>query len=273
MTRRHTRHCPSDLPLDRLIAGELEAREQQALHAHFAECSSCRIRHGELAAAHRAFAERAPPWAALVAPAAQGTHAAPAGAEERRPQAPAGIRAAWPGSTAHRLALGAGALAAAAALWVVSLGPRAPEGGSPPARDAIAPEIRTKGPGLGLDWVIRRGSEVFAPRAGEPVHPGDALRFSVRADRAGQVAILSLDGAGRVSVYHGWSAVGTGDRQLLPGAVQLDGVLGPEQVYAVFCAQTWPLAELQAAIAGDPERPRLPAGCDLERHELCKEPP
>lgn len=242
MTRRRTEHCVSDLQLDRLISGELGAGGTKALRAHLAECTACRARHGELLEDHRGFSEKMAPFSA------------------KAPSPP------------PRLWLAAGSIAAAAALWVLVIREPASEGAARLTKEETLLETRTKGRGIELDWVIRRGDQVFARRANEPVQPGDALRFSVRVTRTGHVAILSLDGAGQLSVYHEWSPVQAGERQLLPGAVQLDGFLGVERWYAIFCAQPSPLTEIERAIREDAAQPRWPPGCDVERHEVRKEP-
>jgi hypothetical protein len=248
MTRRRSERCASELQLDRLISGELREGAAQALYAHFAACVPCRTRHDELLADHRAFPEKAAPFASVTAPGPTQASRLP------------------------RLWLAAGSIAAAAALWMGVIQKPAYDGGSRPTEEESVLDTRTKGPELHLDWVIRRGSDTFPSRANEAVHPGDALRFSVRVTRSGHVAILSLDAARRISVYQEWSRVEAGDRQLLPGAVQLDSVLGVEHVYGIFCEQAWPLVDIEDAIRRDAEQPRLPPGCDIEHHALLKEP-
>ena len=238
MTRRTSPQCASDLQLDRLRVGELSPAQAAVLEAHLAECNGCRARHAALELEHGALAAQLPPFGARAA--------APA----RRRGAP------W-------LAAGSLVAAAAAAVFMLQRPPDAPS----------EPGARTKGGAVALDWVVRRGDRVFAPDPAQPVFPGDALRFGVRAQAAGQAAVLSLDGARHASVYHDWAAVDAGARQLLPGAVELDDVLGDEHLYGVVCERSWPLAELEDAITRDPAQPRLPSGCALDHHVLRKERP
>ena len=74
-------------------------------------------------------------------------------------------------------------------------------------------------------------------------------------------------------MYQDWVPVSAGERQLLPGAVELDDVLGEERLYGVVCARAEHLSELEEAIQRDPAGPRLPAGCEVDHHVLRKERP
>jgi hypothetical protein len=251
MTRRTSPRCASDLALDRLRVGELGAAEAAVLEAHLAECDSCRARHAALGLEHRTLAEQLPPFAALEA------HAEPSAV-----RAATLARRRWGAPS-----LAAASLVAAAAAVVLMLQRPAPD-------DALTGVgARTKGNGVVLDWVVRRADRVFAPDPSQPVFPGDTLRFGVRAQAAGQAAVLSLDGVRHASVYHDWVAVVAGERQLLPGAVELDDVLGDEHLYGVVCDRSWPLGALEEAIVQDPAQPRLPSGCVLDHHVLRKERP
>jgi anti-sigma factor RsiW len=254
MTRRHSPECASDLRLDRRLAGELSVAETAGLEAHLQDCAACRSRLEALGVEHRALSTELPPSSEL------------------------GRWRALPRGTAPRLrsraSVWVGSLAAAAALCIAivqrpwSFEDGAESGAEPRATRAkgVASEVR-------LDWLIRRRGEIFAPGAAERLEPGDALRFGLRTAVRGQAAVLSLDGAGRTSVYHDWIAVEGGERQLLPGAVELDDVLGEEHLYGIVCARVERLAELEQAIQSDPARPRLPAGCAVDHHVLRKERP
>jgi hypothetical protein len=240
MTRRQSAECASDLSLERWLVGELADEEIAALCSHLAGCEPCRARHELLEREHRALSEQLP---ALPSTSSSGVVAVDA----RR-------------YLLARVALGLGSLAAALALWL-SLDQRKP-----------VPITRTKGGNdtVQLDWVIRRGGEVFTPDAGEPLRPGDALRFGLRTTRRGFASVLSLDGEGRASVYHEWVAIEPGARRLLPGAIELDEVVGEEHLYGIVCQHTEPLAVLQDAIRRAPSEPELPAGCASDHHVVRK---
>src|SRR5262249_31376017 len=60
---------------------------------------------------------------------------------------------------------------------------------------------RPKGTGLGLTMYVQHGDEVRRAAPGETVSPGDAVRFAVSTPAQAYVAVLSLDPAGKASVY------------------------------------------------------------------------
>lgn len=243
MTRRQSPECASDLSLERWLVGELAEEEIAKLRAHLAVCEPCRARHELLEREHRALSEQLPP---LPSTSSAGVAAMNA-----------------PRFLVARAVIGLGSLAAALALWL-SLDERKP-----------VPTTRTKGgnDSVQLDWVIRRGGEVFTPEAGEPLRPGDALRFGLRTTRRGFASVLSLDGEGGASVYHEWVEIEPGARQLLPGAIELDDVVGEEHLYGIVCERTEPLPVLQDAIRRAPSEPELPAGCARDHHVVRKERP
>ena len=51
----------------------------------------------------------------------------------------------------------------------------------------------------------------------------------------------------------------------LPGATLLDDVTGPETFYGVFCARPVALERLRDAVEADPDAPRLPGECVIDR--------
>lgn len=91
-------------------------------------------------------------------------------------------------------------------------------------------------------------------RPGEPLSPGDTLRFKVWAQgKSGYVAVLSRDAAGTVAVYHpfGGKAAAPFDAKapLLPEeGVSAGWKEGEEQVYAFFSSEPFQLEPVVAAL-------------------------
>lgn len=287
--RRRSDDCLSDLQLDRALAGELTPNEQRAITAHVDHCDGCRQRNAELAQARQRFAGEAPPFAALD-PAAPSplqrdpdaaSHSEPFGSSRRGLARPA--RSPRP----HWL-VGASALAAAAAIGLAVGRPWQRERAEPGtdsgheaptsvSRGGEGSGMRSKGGLASLGWVVRRNGRVFVGRSDEPVHTGDALRFTISAREPVYVAILGLDAAGKLSVYHPegerLAKIEAGRDQVLSTAIEWDATDGEEQLYGVFCSGDTALALVRNAIERSPEAPALPAGCSLERSTLNGEPP
>ena len=257
--RTRSDDCLSDLRLDRLRVGELEGEALDEARAHLRGCSPCRERLEALTADAEAFAAEAPPIPALRLGRT---------ARRRRTSVLAGL----------------GTLAAAAALVLVIRreGPSdTGEGISdvpPPSTTASAPPgpasgTRPKG-GPRIGFVIRRGERMFDGGVDEPVHPGDALRFHYTTTEDAQLAVLSVDGAGTVSVYYPGgpttAPVLAGREQSLDNSVVLDAVIGPETVFAVFCEKQHAVADLEGALKADPTDPRFPDDCRDDRLTLDK---
>ncbi len=97
---------------------------------------------------------------------------------------------------------------------------------------------------------FRQGADgaVHELQPGEVVRPGDRLRFSVKASEDGFLAVLSRDGAGHPSVYFPFGGATAAPHRaaqpLLAEAVQLDAVLGPERVWAIFGKTSFELEPL-----------------------------
>ncbi|MEZ4385472.1 MAG: hypothetical protein R3A79_29370 [Nannocystaceae bacterium] len=235
--------CLSDLVLDQVRVGEL-ARESIA--AHLDGCARCREREAALRGAHED-AELPP----LELPPLELPGSA----------AIDGRRRGW-----GRAGLGGLALAAAA-LVLVLVRPGAP------GEDPLAvPATRTKG-GAALHFHVRRGGAVLEGGPGELLRPGDALRFSYSWSAGGTVAVLSRDGAGTVSTYFPAGArsfaATPGEEVELPGAVELDAVLGDEALYGFFCADEVAVAELERAVAARPDAPAV-RGCVVDQVRVRK---
>jgi len=126
---------------------------------------------------------------------------------------------------------------------------------------------RTKG-GARLGLVIARGDAMRIASAGERVHPGDTVSFLVTSARPTYVAVLSRDGAGRLSVYfpsdERTTRVVAGREVQLPRATVLDDTLGIEQLYGVFCDAPVAVDTLRVALTAGPTEPLLPAGCVVD---------
>jgi hypothetical protein len=280
VTRRRSADCPSDLKLDRWLAGELMPDEQGALATHVEACQSCQHRHGELAESRRSFSREAPPFATIERPASIPATRAPSAStsSERSERGVASRRAIAGGSArsqrSHWL-LGASALAAAAAIAFAVGKPWSASG--PSTLDVEGPATRAKGPLASLGWVVRRDGHVFAGHPDQSVRAGDAVRFTVSAREPVYVAVLGLDASGRLSVYHPeaeqLSRLEAGRDQLLPTAIELDTTAGAEQLYGVFCRNEVALSRVRGAIERSPGAPALPPGCSSERWTLHKESP
>lgn len=230
--------CLSDLQLDRLRVDEVDVHARNDLEAHLRQCERCRGRMDALVADAQAFA------------------AVPA-----RRRAP----------------LVAALSTLAAAALVLVLVQRAGDDAAG-LQDAIGsdrgvtqdPEhgTRTKG-GARLGFFVRRDGRTFEGGPGQTLHPGDALRFHYAAPEDTWLAVLGVDAAGTISVYHPpgefTARVSAGGDRGLDGSVILDGTLGEESIVGVFCAKTQAIATLVAALESDPRAPKLPAGCTHDR--------
>ncbi len=199
---------PSDLALDRLNLGLLDAARAAEVEDHLAGCEACAARFARIAEGFDAFPEL-DERRALAA-------ARPTG--DRRPP--------W-------LAIAA-LIGAAAAVALSTLRPApAPDDG---------PGVRTKG--AAALRIFRRpagaegpGTEVIS---GSQFAAGDALRFAVDLPRAGAIAIYGREAGG--APYLAWPRAGqdpvraAGDLQVLPGgSARLDDAPGPETLFLVHC--------------------------------------
>jgi hypothetical protein len=115
------------------------------------------------------------------------------------------------------------------------------------------PDIGVKG-GAGLVVAARRGDRVFPVRPGEPIHPGDQIRFVLERVRHPFVLIASVDGAGRANVYVPYEgsaslAVHASDRIEIPGSIIIDDSPGPERLFALISRRPLDAAGVRAALA------------------------
>ncbi len=267
--------CLSDLRLDQWRLGELAEAEGATCEAHCRRCAACSARRAALEAREHDFLERFGGLQGAPRPAP-----GPGGpARERRPERPAS-GAAPRGPLAHRLGAAASAGLAAAALallWLAAPGgsprpPREPAPAQPPIAAAPGATTRAKGAGR-LGFFIRRGHGILPGAAGAVVHPGDRVRFTVRAERALQLALFSLDARGVASVYHPRAdhsqRVRPSAEHALDSSVVLDAALGPERIWGVFCPEEFALEPLRAALEKD-RRIEPPEGCSVETLDWVK---
>ena len=176
----------------------------------------------------------------------------------REPLPPLRVVALRPWRWARMAAAGAGIAAAAALLLVL----RAP-----------APALeRSKGSGFALAMYVQHGGAVRRAAPGEPVAPGDAVRFSITAPSAGFVAVLSVDPLRRASVYFPLgeraAPIQAGTDLALPQGTRLDATVGDEQLTALFCAAPVALEPLRAAL--EQGALKLPDGCQETRWSFVK---
>lgn len=239
--RSRSEDCLSDLRLDRLLAEDLSSEDESSARAHLRACPVCRKRLDVLEGEHRAFAEAPPPRKVVSLNVAR----------HRR----------WvaPGVLASVVA------AAAAALLVYRSGVESPG------------TTRIKGSAISVSAYVRRGEHVGVLQAGGVAYPGDRLRFRYTADAPGYLALVSVDGAGAVSIYHPARAepfrVNAGHDRLLDNAIELDDTLGEETVYAILCSVPVDPAELAARVERDRGATNLPPTCHVGLFTFTKEAP
>jgi hypothetical protein len=146
---------------------------------------------------------------------------------------------------------------------------------NPETEDAFG-ETRSKG-GPSIGFFVKRGEETVVGESGQAVHPGDVVRFTYSSGQETNLAIVSLDGAQRVSVYQPSTTLPAASQSPLEGAVELDDVVGDETVFAVFCEELTAVAELVDAVerwkTEPSDVPRWPASCEADQVVLHKSLP
>lgn len=234
LERARPESCLSDLYLDRLLAGEVSDPEPGKTHLR--SCQLCAERLAAIEADREAF-ERDAPRLALPAPV-------------RTPRR----SWVWPVAGAATVAV-----AAAAVLLVLP-------GEEQPSQESSG--VRRKG-GERIGVFVKHGQAVRQGASGEVVQPGDSLRFSYATDEPSYLALISVDGADRVTVYfpHAGTAqaVEPGRDVALPGSTILDDTLGSETIYGLFCNHAAELEPVRAAFAASPREPPIPEGCVVDR--------
>jgi hypothetical protein len=240
---RRTDDCLSDLQMDTLLAsGEDEG--DYGIPAHAAACARCFTRWSDVSRARDAFHASHPRRRADENLPVDG---APSRSGKGR---------AW-------LGMGVVGLAAAAALLFAIRRPADP-----------APAERTKG-GSAFGFYIRHGESVVRGADGTVVHPGDLLRFVVHSSKR-HLAILSVDGARKVSVYFPdeprTAPIDAVQEVPLPRSTRLDAVLGRETLHAVFCDGPTDLTEVHEALRANPEMAVAVPNCEVQSLTIEKRP-
>lgn len=256
--------CLSELRLDRWLAGELTGPTRDEVESHVRGCRHCAARRDARRLEQRQFQETAPPLPFQARPAAAPVQDA-AAVGRKRTRFVASKRALLGGAAGLAVAL-----AAAFILVPWALSPCCGE------------TVQVKGRGSrrmrffvqdGVAGTVREGA------FGETVHPGDRIRFAFDPGALGdrRVAILSRDAAGKASVYFpdGAQQIATPPPSsaggLVASSVQLDDTLGPETLYALYCAGAVALGPLQAALTGG-AHPVWPTSCEVETIMIDKKP-
>jgi len=230
--------CLSDLTLDSWSSGELGASASDRVDAHVAKCERCRKRHADLESVRADFYAAAPSFDALR------------------------LRA---GKTKHRrqpVLLGGGLalLLSAAAAWLFMPG--------------VTPMTRPKG-GPSLGYFVKRGDLVFQGEHDSTLHPGDLVRFTYSSGAPRYLALFSRDAQSSTLYFP------TGDRAApvqsdsdvgLDFSIELDEVLGDEQVWSLFCSESIELNPLLQTLRETGHLP-VPSGCQeltLTLHKVAR---
>ncbi|MGA9520639.1 MAG: DUF4384 domain-containing protein [Myxococcaceae bacterium] len=229
--------------LEKYAAGGLTAEARAEVEKVLAESEPDRARLAELEAESRAFLTAHPP-----------------GPLVERYEKTRRKRSWW-----HWPLMLSPALAAATAVLVVMLTPNPVE----------EPEYTTKGT-VTVSVHKKQGDSSVQVEPGQVLHPGDAVRFEVRAGRPGYVAVIGRDARGNVTVYHPWGGTEAAryrvEEALLPTAIELDEVTGTETLYALYAEKPFSLGwAVEALRANRPIQDVLPEGVSVARTELQKQ--
>ncbi len=243
--------CLSLAVMDRLALGESDAAEKQSAARHLEGCAACQTLSQSLQLDTDDFRATAHP-AALAADALA-----------RAGQAGASSRSTW----IRRLVplLTAGALA----VVFVARGP---------APTSELADNATKGSFALAIYVLHAHDGDSAARGqlhlGEPLHPGDQIRFGLQSDEPGYALVLGVDRRGEISVYHhdGSKAapLGSGRGDITPGAIELDETLGRETLIALRCRERITAEAAIAAVKKAGGEPALGLPCAVARYAIDK---
>jgi hypothetical protein len=218
-------HPVSPFALKRHVAGELEGEARASLLSHVDTCESCQAILADLKADDAAFATKIPfgRFAALL---------------EEKEERKAGLWERLIGEL--RPALMAGVAATAMLAVVITINVNKAVELHPESID----QVRMKGVGVGLAFVVREDSGIRRGKNGERLAAGDQIQFVVKGtEKTQSLVVLGIDGRGQVTVYAVEAFGGQGSIQTKGGAgltrplahsVILDDAVGTERFFAVF---------------------------------------
>jgi hypothetical protein len=129
--------------------------------------------------------------------------------------------------------------------------------------------------GSALGFYVKHGGAIVRGGNGQVVHPGDQLRFVVRSTKR-NMAIVSIDGGDNVSIYFpagSRTATVKADQDLaLPESIRLDGVLGRETIYSLFCDGPTDLGGVRERLRAQPAGVPIVSGCEVVSLTISKVP-
>jgi len=210
--------CITDLKFDAWFAGELSVETREAIEAHLVTCDRCRERQIALSAEREAFLNH-----------------------------PSQTRQLWrrKRSRPMRLALVAAAAASFGLVAGLFLFPQ-------PRATEIKPALRLKG-GPYIGFFVQHGKTFQRGTPDYTVYPNDHIRFVYTSPRSAYLAIYGLDAQGTASLYFPGSdlaeLVPAGSEVAVNSALELDDVLGPEKVFAIFCEAAFRTIEPKRILA------------------------
>jgi Domain of unknown function (DUF4384)/Putative zinc-finger len=269
MKQQRPAQCVSDLRFDAFAAGELEEAARRELQQHVTTCARCQSRERALAGFRERFDAQRPGRVPAVRSAGTG---ASTSTSTKMSTSASGARAKLGGSR-NGWWLGASLAAAATALLAFN-DLRTTGFQTRPLPHSPTPTLRAKG-SEHIAFFLKRGDQVQRGAREQRVQPGDQLRFLYTAPRTRYLAIVSLDGAREASVFYPASEraarIEPGVDVALPSAVELDGALGEERVYALFCDAPVELAFVRTELVKRGEGFAAPAGCVMDEVVLRRE--
>lgn len=220
--------CPPAVELERVSAGE----EVPAVAAHLPTCEACRSSVERLTLESTAFVAARP-------------------ADRFLNQLEARAKAPAPTRSRGRVVV---AIASVAALLLVFVLLRPP----------TAPAVLFKGSLVSIS--LKRGAQLMSLREGDVLREGDALRFSVKTERAGHALVLNRDGEGKVTVVAPFNATTpqgvSGGTTVLDDSAVLDATRGKETFVTVFAPTAFDVASVVKQLEAG--QPVTCSGCVVE---------